>query len=499
MTTKKVKTWSEAEESKVKLLFASTDDILKKNPVLEHKGEMVTVQHISRRMLDSIEMIARSPKSVLLDLANGVSKQDVDTLNKTLGTIQKSNESVCIEFLQIKSNPIVKFWNSEIKNGAYCPPRMIIDLTGVPVKLNESMMINTGYVIRIQNMTRQCAVENGAIVKTSKIVKQPPFTIIPIVSCSSGFIIPSIYARDANDTGLLTINFTLVSGTPGKLKVVFNAYTTDRLDGVDLVDREPNAVLFKPRDSLSGRLVKNPKVKIRFEDMTVDETSGVVSFPTFDSTVTPSKTYERQRVTINSQIPIFVCSRRREWFNPELVTLSGLIMPNEKRFLAPKVLKTGDCLKNTHCLVPLKHRIKLYSETSTKYELQHLSLLNGAFVHMKDFNDINDNYKRMIFILQAMSIGAAQCKELSEKRNIPFDKLFKIFDYHRSLKVEKLDEQLQLEDAALFSSRIGNASAYSVTVLKSFKQLLNWYSPTVTEKPHANEDEPPQKKQKINV
>lgn len=488
------KEWSDLEVSKIEELFPDLKAIARREPIIKlDDGSVLRAQDIRDRILDSTDMIARKPKSALLDLKR-IGKSDVENLCKRLDSIRKSNQNVCVELVKIRENPIVRFWDSEVKKGKLYPPRMIIDLSKAAIQPNESVMINTGYVMRIPQAVHTRTIEKDRIVKdTHAIVKQPNFVIVPLINSPTAHLIPSIYVRDSDDTGMLTINFTLISGNPGKLQVVFNAYIVDRMtDNVQLVDPEPNAMLFKPKDGLNSRVVKNPKVKIRFSELyraaDDSEDAGSLVFPTFNPLVTPSVTYAKQRVLVDATSPLFLCSRRREWHNPELLTLSGLITSNSD-FLVPRTLHVSDCLKNTHCMVMLKNRATLLSEQVPATNSMTLKLLNGAFIHLPDFKEVTNDYNRLLFASQALASGYPRCVTISEKLNVPLIRVLKIFDYHRNLNEATIGEYLTLDDPALFNSRVGSASAYSVAMRKSLIGLAKWYgasSSAIAVSPNSN-------------
>lgn len=484
------KEWSDLESSKIDVVFDDLSAIERRHPRIKIGDDSTLgITDIRERILSSIGFISRRPKNALLNVAE-IEKTSVDALCSGLDRIAKQNTNVCAEFIKVQDNPNVRFWHSEVKKGKLYPPRMIIDLSREAIQPNESVMINTGYVVRTPQATQTRVIEKDRIVKDVKsIVKQPNYVIIPLISSSTAHLIPSIYVRDSDDTGLLTVNFTLVSGNPGKVQVVFNAYLVDRmLDGVQLVDPEPNASLFKPKDGLSGRYVKNPKIKIRFNEMS-READGSYSFPTFNPLVKPSVTYDKQRVVSRSACPIFLCSRRREWYNPDLLTLSGLLVNSEK-YIAPKVLLADDISKNTHCMVALKNRVTLISDAATA-NLVSLKLLNGAFIHLPNYADLSSDYHRLVFTLQALASGYSRCQAISKRLDVPLSKVLRVFDYHRTVNEATIRDYLELDDASLFASRVGAASAYSVVIDKTLNNLATWYSERESE---LEPVEPPTKK-----
>lgn len=400
------------------------------------------------------------------------------------------NKSAFMELVLVEKNERVKAWNSERKNGKLFPPRMLIDLSGETIEPGDAVRINTGYVIRVPFIAKTRTVEKNGTVNVGARAKQPDFVVVPLVAgaekkvddteTTKPEIIVACCPRDPDDTGLLTLNFTLLSGSVSKLRVVFNAYATCRpLTSISLVHPEPNTEIFKPKDSRNGRFVKNPKVKIHYDSLT-REVDGSANLKTFNSLVSPPTTYERQRVNIVGQTVMFV-NRKREWFNPSLICTPGIYNHRgDDRTVVPGVYRGGDdnrqMGKNTHCMVFVEGKLPLFSEFSQ--DKSNLTFVNGAFSDIHMYDDIYKSMKQLIRGLQGLKQGYERCATIKTRYpELGMWDMLRLYDYHRSIndRLDELKEKIALTDEEMFESQTGRSSPYSRLVFRALKTLADIY------------------------
>nr|WOJ45413.1 GrBNV gp23-like protein [Apis mellifera nudivirus] len=484
------KGFSEETQSCLSTLFRTQEDIGKGHP-------FVTVNNRNWELDELIGNIRQQPfvvmskKSPMLDLNSILEKES--KINTRLDELQmNSTKSAYIEVIRVEEHKEVKFWNAEMRNGKLYPPRMLIDLSGKNIEPGQSVRINTGYVIRVPFIAKKHSVEKD-VIKIGEPTKQPDFIIVPLImiggnnnknggSGGSAKIITSCCPRDPDDTGLFTINFTLVSGKLEKLQVVLNAYNTCRpLTSVFLLNPEPNAEIFKPKDSRSGRLVKNPKIKIHFDSLERN-TDGSGILKTFNSLVSPIVTYDNQKVCINGVNVLFV-NRKREWINPNLLCTPGLYNYKDgKRSVVPGIYKTDNTIidKNTHGMVFIESRLSLFSQNSTT--MDNLLYLNGAFKDLPYYEEAHKAMKQLVRGLKGLQQGYEKCLSLKTRyaaENLKLDDLLRLYDYHRNVddQLDQLKEKTALNDEEMFKSQTVYANPYSVTVRNAMTTLANIFSP----------------------
>jgi nitrate reductase assembly molybdenum cofactor insertion protein NarJ len=473
---KKPKEWSDYQRSKIHLLYKDLESIGKKDVQVELCGKTYKAKDLLLVVLNSLTFISKRMIQPTIRL-DSITKDQVKNLNTFLDTMQKcTTVNVTAQFYKlIDFGPKVKFWHTEFKKGVFYPARMLIDLKNEEINEGESVMINTGYVIRMPMLGNMRNIDRTTKTVTinKDIVKQPDFIIVPLIVCDeNSHIIPSIYARDQDDTGLFTVNFTLVKGKLERLQIVFNAYLTDRPNtAVSLIDSIPNQVIFKPKDSKNGRSVKNPKVKVHYDRMEIDDTKNYIYFPTYNVTVKPIVTYPDQKLQICNQYVLF-SSRRREWFNPELVTLAGMYLKKDK-YIKPIVLKTEEQTTNTHCISFLKSKVVMFSESPDNWLHQEFKIINGSFRYIENFEEHAKLLKQLSTCANGLALGYNMVKNV--KNNVPTDHLLKIYDYHRQLTLNSIDSLASLSDEELFNKKIGNSSAFSVVLYKAILKLLLAY------------------------
>lgn len=499
--------FSARTQSRIESLYpGGIDELPRKNPSVTLNGTTnIDNRALFQRIVDQ-PFVTTAAKHSTIDL-DKIERQDITALYRALDRMKKGPQNVTAEFINVQPTPNkrVRFWNAEIKQGKFYPARMIVNIDQ-EIPTHHGVRINTGYIIRIPLLARARLVKNGKI-EIGSINRQSDFVIIPTVEANPDcVIIPTVYARDPDDSGLFTINFVLVSGKLTQLKVVFNAYITNRpLVSVTLVDPEPNAEVFKAKDSRSGRLVKNPKVKVHFDRASIDKENRHVQFETFNPLITPPVTYERQRLRIIEQSAIFT-SRKREWFNNELITFGGYFDASDPtNSVLPKVMTSvgQTSPKNTHCIVFVESKATLFSEPGNNRN--DLKILNGAFIDIPQYESVVKVIKQLVTGVNGLCIGYETCSMLAKKYGLDLEKLIKLYDYHRSLTddEETLRSRTNLSDADMYNSRPVDSNPYSVNMFKAFVKLVSIFYQDRFDKEYlerlisSEESDPPAKRVKV--
>lgn len=473
MATKNRKEFGDDTRSRVDELFESIDDMVNRKMNLTIYGETFTFDRLQAAMLDQPPFIKTNEVSSRIDLTS-ITKQDVESVRNSLEhAVPRTNDSCLIEWVCAKKFNEVVFFDSEMKNGKLFPPRMSIDVGTVAP--NSSVRINTGYVFKMPSRAATLGVKDGKITVTG-FGKQPSFVIIPHIVCDHDGFIPTIYARDPEDAGLFTINFTTSSGLVGKLRVVLKAYrVVSARNQVSIVDSEQStSTVFKPKDQNVGRLVNNPKPKIIYESMRYETDGNKVLFKTYDSTQKTLKTFEKQQLCIE-RLTTLIVSRKREWNNSGLVSLSGVFVPSGT-CIAPKVAKGSQYNTNTHCLTFVDYRLNLFSTPTT--ECNDIKVVNGAFCDTDSYSEVSKAIRKVVASLNGLSVGVAHCKNIASRRpDLPLDRLIRLMDYHKS--VLESDDQLKdkcfKSDKGMYDCKPSHTEAYSVSLYRAFRTLVAVY------------------------
>lgn len=492
------KEFSDETRSRLSELYSSFDDIINKNVSINLYGQNISFKDVQTAMRKQ-PFITSVRKNSILEL-NDIDEEKIKTNLHAIETISKGRETVVMEMVLVEEFDNVKFLPSEIQpvKGVLklLPPRMTIDLSKVDIQPYHGVRINTGYSIRIPSIAVGKTIENGKILSTP-LNKQIDVVIVPTIVQPPVGLIQALYARDPEDSGLLTINFTTTSkiNLKKKLCIVFNAYATIKpLTSISIVESQTTTSdLFKPKDSQSGRLVKNPKVKFHADSFDTTTVPGSLLLKTFDNTKKPSVTFANQKIKLDQIITLFP-SRKREWCNPNLVTFAGLYDPSPRKLniveptiakgsedpsppmlniVEPIIAKGSEVNHNTHGMVFITHKVVLFSVPGKVQE--DVRMLNGSFSNLKDYENITKKLRQLINSLFSLSVGAKTCRQIVEETpSLDINKLIVLYDYHRSIDskdVKKLAERSEYSEKKMFDERPSQANAYSSSLYKAFKYL----------------------------
>ncbi|AYP97903.1 GrBNV gp22-like protein-like protein [Mauternbach virus] len=470
------------DESKSRLidLYANDiDKIKKQNPSINvFNNNNISYSTIQKAMSDQPPMMSH-PKSFMLDL-NNFDFEAMQRSMQSLNAIPTSKEIVSVEMCLVKEISHIKFYHAEMTTIRdkikYLPPRFVIDLSKCDtIKPNHGVRINTGYVIKIPQIAVGKTLVNNKFADT-KVTPQLDTVIIPQIVSKNPGIIPTLYGRDAEDTGLLTINFTTTDqfNQSMPLHVTLNAYNCIlSVNSANIVDQEDSAAaLFKQKDSRSGRSVKNPKIKYCADKFDLKTSPGSVLLNTYDNTKKPVEMYATQKIKITNLMTIFT-SRKREWCNHGLVTFAGIYNPNPKATSSPAMIANcSEIDSNTHGIVFIKSKILMYSSNG-KF-IEDCRIINGSFSNLNNYNDIVKSTRQITTALKGLSVGVKACQEIHNKNNkYTMADLLRVYDYYRAISSDDshLDEKLKMSDEKLFESRPSTQNPYSAIVYKCLKIL----------------------------
>lgn len=356
-------------------------------------------------------------------------------------------------FTRVIAYDHVKFFNHDTTRKLV--PRMLINVQNREILPGRCVFVNTGYTIRASS------------------TEQLEFILLPNIVCKDATgknckIIPNIYARDEDDCGLFTVSFTLIEGTPAKIQVVFNCYIVGKIANncVELHEREPNNDIFKSKDMREGRATKNLKIKTHFDSMKRE--GDYVEFKTYNHLVSPSVTWPKQTLRIHKKFAV-ITSRRREWSQDGLITLSGVCV-DVKNDRVPIVFTRDNATpsKNTHCVTIIDSKATLHSHTTADVNNYYgLSLINGAFTSClgNDFAKIQKRLKIMNDHANKLNIHrhiiARMCGE-RDVESIKSRNMWNVYDASQSLDAVPLDDP-RLTTSIMTEEELFKALALKIT------------------------------------
>lgn len=467
-------------------LFPTFEDV-QTSKLRVSSGETVyTWDMIQQKLMDKPQLQS-TPLNLGVEVFD-VDSQVVKQVYDSCKTIPSSETNVCFTAYRIKKYDNVRFFNAEMiqnKKGksVFYPPRMVINVSDIPI--NESFVIDTGYIFLLPQVSAVPIIEDSKIIY-GKPVTQPNFIIMAEITGICGkdknktevkTFIPAMSIRDQEDTGLLKIGGLLKQGSLTQLQITFKAYSTMFLPTHIFIENgeQDDGMVFKTKDSSTGRAIKNPKVKFYADSMTVAENKA--TFTTFDSKTSPVEAYKNQKLCIRDCIALIV-SRKREWTQPDVFTTSGIFNGNNS--IIPKVF-ASNINTNTHCLVFIQHKLCLFSRSTEQPQL--CKIINGFY-----FND--DHYKlkskimsEIIPNLKLLTIGANHVKKASNQ----FDKKILMIMYDYLSHINEHDaEFMELYEKVKNGERIGISNPISCKLEKSLKTMIDLL--------YGNDNEPPTKK-----
>lgn len=457
-------------------LYGDKYDRLKPTIFLGEKA--ITSVDINEAFIKTLPEFQTIDKKWILDKPN-ILNEDFNFSITGVPNCGEKIKPINAEFIRVIPYEHVKFYNHDTARKLV--PRMLINVQNRDIDAGHCVFINTGYAIKFTS---------------SSINNQREFILIPNIVCKDANnknckIIPNIYARDEDDCGLFTVSFTLLEGVPSKIQIVFNCYLVGKIvdNCVELHEREPNNDVFKPKDMKTGRTTKNLKIKTHFYSMTRSNNNDYVEFQTYNHLVSPPITWSKQKLRIHKTAVI--TSRRREWLQADLLTLSGVCVDatNDR---VPKVFTREDNHipnKNTHCVTIIESKAIFHSKNSGVNDYRGLSLINGAFIN------INDNYVKIQKHIKIMNsiidkffvyktIISSMCSGLTHETfgsNVKACNLFRIFDASGSLNMideEKLTKSLMTDEEIFDELKIQvvkTTSTLSSTLLNSMYWLTSTF------------------------
>jgi hypothetical protein len=481
----------EEEASKIWQLYKTEQDIINKKPSINLYGHTITYTDIQKSM--NLDFISQVPKNCCIDtsaidpIRDG--KKVMENLNTLIKVNNKVDPSVLLNIVKLVDIPEVKFEHGELKKKkdgsfVYLAPRFTINISKSDIKPNSGVCINTGYIVKIPNNANKYSIVNNKIEVNNVYAQQTPVVVMPVILTCPG-IIPCFYARDPEDTGLLTINFTTTADfvVPKQpIKIILNAYAVSnslsevRLTSNDVKDTTTDSTVFKTKDLRAGRYVKNLKCKFVSDSCVLN--NNTLTMKVID--VEKSVISDNRLLHFDSTIALFT-SRKREWCNPKLVTLSGIFNVTSKcKLIKPIIAPNSEYLKkNTHCVSLITGQVTVFSRSDDSV-LTDCRILNGAASNIPDYENIRKSIRTVIQGINGLCSGVKSCnKFIAKNPDVDFKKMMCLYDHHKSIDSRdvKLIEKINSDEKTMYDTRVVAKKAHSVQILKGFKQLSMYFLP----------------------
>lgn len=476
------KSFSDMTKSKLSELYETYESIETCNPSIQvsaANNRRVSFVEIRQAIIDSMEYCREQTKHI--DVEQSISGLDADNVSKLLINLPRNKDDYCtVNAIKIKSFSGVHFTPAQLVQPAKktAAPKMVPPCFRMEVpkcQPNTVQCLNTGYIFDITQRKIKHDVVGTQIVADPKCtLPQPSVVIIPQIRSKNPGFIPSIQARDAADTGPLTVTVYNRTGEAGTLAVYLYAYTVVLPAGllvyVDNESAESNVL--KPKDLKPGRHVYNLSSKSLFSEAIIDpKDNKMLTVRCFDGTKAGHDAVLDKKIQFNN-LKTFFSSRKREWCNPDLFTMAGVFLPGSQSAL-PKVAAASKFNLNTHCCVFVENRITMYA-VAGELNNSHLTM-NGSLFNMPQYKELKKALTTSVRDINVLRMGAHRCRTKFDKK-YEKEALMRIFDYHHSIApndkaLDKYYANRDDEEALFKDSKIDIKSSLSANVFRRLKML----------------------------
>lgn len=500
-------------KSKLNDCFNSHEDILQGKPRIKLTDRVYTVDDIEP-YLRNLPICSAVRKLPVIKADAPAMNRHMQQFKKCLQRLPKLDTSIVVDFVLNKRVDGVRLYREAIQkdkkgNMSLLPPRFTIDLEKFRTELgddisNTGVRINTGYIITIPKMTMTRKMENCKIICTNTFGIQHEVVLLPLIMKQPyDDIVPTVFGRDPDDTGLFTIHLTFGPNfkwdsvpDPKKRIMAFTIeaftvkHTTTEMSihpaddafntKVNLQRQLNDVTVFKPKDLKYGRYIRNPKLPIDWStwNTQLEEKSLIMAV---------RKDNKPKWLKITNTITMML-SRKREWCEPNALTLPGIYSPTDTNacirpmsiYFTDQDNGKNESIPNTHCLATVTGKLAVVS-TETRYEdykaTMPIHFINGAFYNMEHFKMAHKSTHNMYQALHCLKEGAKSIMRMCQKKN-HFDNIehmFLMFDHHHTIDENiAADAWTITDEKEMFSTKPSSAkSAYSVMLYKAMLKCID--------------------------
>lgn len=431
------KVFSDNVKSKLRQLYADIDSVYECKPQITLKsGRIVTLSELENCIKNSVPNYRE--RSMDIDVEDSINYEAVETVIKALLNLPKSNETCCVKLIKVSNFKNVMFQHAKLEKGENKLKPACFKIE-VPACLpNTVQNINTGYIIDVCTEIENYQIAEGKIVKSTRTFTQKKLVIVPQILTKNKKLVPQLCARDYEDSGPFTISLLNKTGESSVIFVYLYAYKVVLpYAALRFKDHEDSdSKVLKSKDSRTGRYVYNLSAGVLFNTGSVSNDNRTIEFSCFDTTKEPARdsqdiqrnTVLKTRVVMDN-LCVFFSTRKREWCDSKLFTISGLFRP-DKKYVAPIVAARSRYNINTHVCVFMESRMTLFTTDGT-LNSRHL-LMNGAMFDIPKYKLLKRARAMLVRDVFLLRTGCMLAKRMdSAKYNI--DDLMLIYDYNLRL------------------------------------------------------------------
>lgn len=481
--------YDESTKSRLDELYFTrpSGSIKNRNPVITSDGKNTSLTDIQRTVIDETKCLQTCSKSDALEIDKVSPKDGAAFLKKIIKSVPRSNTPVQIEYYRVKRFENVK---KEAQN-------FIVKFdSNTCIKPRQGVCINTGYVVKYNKFSK--------LNEDSEITAQAELILLPIIKVLVNEqrmdIIECITARDMKETGFLTIQFTTTQNWPvedkGQLCIQFSLLGLSVSNPRPAVDFKSQGTvqdlnaneqeiqkkgIFKPRDIRSEKNVYNAKV--RFNSNACNIMNG--KFMLFKTCTTiHSPVSDNPKLMLMVKTMALLVSRKREWFDPKLITTAGFNYKNGHNKLPKAVFCDGMSQKNSHCLVFIKEIVNLIDRTidlfapecgknadENKYIfVNSFKLLDGSALNRPNSKKVIKCLDKIVENSNALASKHWWCKDIATRNNVPFEKILTIYDIQKIMDPDIMNK-IDLTPQQLYENRSIKSRPFSAQIYANMKIL----------------------------
>lgn len=418
-----VKVFNDNVKSKLRELYTDINAIYECRPrITLPSGRVVAVNELEDGIKNAVPNYRETP--MVIDVEPSITYEAVERVTKSLLSLSKSKESCCVKIIKISNFKNIMFKHAILENEKLRPPCFKIE---VPACLpNTVQNINTGYIIDICTEIENYQVANGAIVRSARCYPQKKMVIVPQILTKDKNIVPQLCARDYDDSGPYTISMLNRTGDACTVFVYLYAYkcvlphASLRFENHEDLESK----VLKAKDSRPGRYIYNFSTGVLFDTGVVSDDKCRIDFSCFDVTKTGHDALLSARVVMDN-LCVFFSTRKREWCDPKLFTISGLFRPG-KDYIAPSIAQQSQYNTNTHGCVFMDSRMTLFTTAGT-LNSRHL-LINGSMFDLPKYKILKrarSAFVRDLYLLRSGTVSVKRFDEHEYNR----DDLMLLYDY----------------------------------------------------------------------
>lgn len=470
--------------SSVRQMFCSKDDVINTNAFIEVESETIpkcSVNNIYDRLYNQNFSECEMKDIELERFLNCEVVDGNERFNAAIDAFTYGQMPAVIDVYCARQYSEISYVDGQYIEGVWYDPKIQVDLSNHQFNCigYSGVRINTGLIIKVDR-NRMQVVNFGkkTIVDTAKPVQQQNFVILTKFETQHKNIAPCIYARHADDTGLLTINFTVLDqnydlSQPIVISLVALEWYYPTTEHVQVLGY---GKLF------STNIKKNSKQQhnVKFHNDIKFIADSVRTTPISQGNRSFIKTHTSEEIVLNN-VTVLASSLMQEWMTPDVLTQAGFYGVGDDSALP---VLAGNCStrNNTHSLTFVRRRFcvigNYHTFTYDKYATHKFRILNDAFMNVTNYNEIIKYIKQCQSSLTALKYGAEVCNGIIKNQNVDdesnelFWTLLGIFDTTTAINSKTSNRTLaQLMQSGMLQRK----RSYSKTT-KNALQMLHEYT-----------------------